>query len=74
METCATRETILQAIRDIPLLSPSAAQLLQLSAQDDYDIQEVIDIVKCDAALTARLLKIVNSVAYGLVQDRKSVV
>ncbi|MDD3801156.1 MAG: HDOD domain-containing protein [Desulfuromonas sp.] len=73
METCATRETILQAIRDIPLLSPSAAQLLQLSAQDDYDIQEVIDIVKCDAALTARLLKIVNSVAYGLVHQVTSV-
>ncbi|MCD6526673.1 MAG: HDOD domain-containing protein [Desulfuromonas sp.] len=66
MKQRATREEILKAIQNVPLLSPSASQLLQVTAREDHDIQDVIDIVKCDSALTARVLKIVNSVAYGL--------
>lgn len=66
MKQRATKEEILKAIQDVPLLSPSASQLLQVTAREDHDIQDVIDIVKCDSALTARVLKIVNSVAYGL--------
>lgn len=50
-------------------MSPSASQLLMVTAREDHDIQEVIDIVKCDSALTARVLKIVNSVAFGLAHE-----
>lgn len=69
MKQRASKEEIIAAIKEVPLLSPSASQLLQLSASSDHDISEVVDIVKCDAALTARVLKIVNSVAYGLVHE-----
>jgi len=69
MEQRASKEEIIAAIKEVPLLSPSASQLLQLSASSDHDMSEVVDIVKCDAALTARVLKIVNSVAYGLVHE-----
>ncbi len=69
MKQRASKEEILAAIREVPLLSPSASQLLQLTSSSDHELSEVIDIVKCDAALTARLLKIVNSVAYGLVHQ-----
>ncbi|MBW2185688.1 MAG: HDOD domain-containing protein [Deltaproteobacteria bacterium] len=69
MKQRASKEEIIAAIKEVPLLSPSASQLLQLSANSDHDISEVVDIVKCDAALTARVLKIVNSVAYGLVHE-----
>lgn len=69
MKQRASRDEIIAAIMEVPLLSPSASQLLQLSASNDHDISEVVDIVKCDAALTARVLKIVNSVAYGLVHE-----
>ncbi|MEA3465482.1 MAG: HDOD domain-containing protein [Thermodesulfobacteriota bacterium] len=69
MQQRASKEEIIEAIKDIPLLSPSASQLLQLSASTDHDISEIVDIVKIDAALTARVLKIVNSVAYGLVHE-----
>ncbi len=69
MKQRANKEEILAAIKEVPLLSPSASRLLQLSAQSDHDISEVIDIVKCDSALTARILKIVNSVSYGLIHE-----
>lgn len=69
MKQRASKEEIIAAIKEVPLLSPSASQLLQLSASSDHDISEVVDVVKCDAALTARVLKIVNSVAYGLVHE-----
>ncbi|MBN2644274.1 MAG: HDOD domain-containing protein [Desulfuromonadaceae bacterium] len=67
------REKVLMAIQEVPLLSPSATRLLELSSQSDYDIDEVIETVKFDAALTARLLKVVNSVAYGLVHEVTSI-
>jgi putative nucleotidyltransferase with HDIG domain len=58
------KESIKKAILDTPLLSPSTAQLLELIAQPDYELDEVIRIVKHDAPLTARLLKVVNSPVY----------
>jgi len=73
MEQRATRADILAAICEIPLLSPSASRLLQIASEEDYDINEIIDVVKCDSALTARLLKTVNSVAYGLVHQVTSI-
>ncbi|EAT15794.1 HDOD domain-containing protein [Desulfuromonas acetoxidans] len=69
MKQRAKKEEILKAIEDVPLLSPSASRLLQITSQEDHDIHEVIDIVKCDSSLTARVLKIVNSVAYGLAHE-----
>jgi HD-like signal output (HDOD) protein len=66
MKQRANKEEILAAIKQVPLLSPSASQLLQICAKADHELIEVIEIVKCDSALTARVLKIVNSVAYGL--------
>lgn len=73
MEQRATRADILAAIQEIPLLSPSASRLLRIASNEDYDISEIIEVVKCDSALTARLLKTVNSVAYGLVHQVTSI-
>lgn len=58
------KESIKKAILETPLLSPSTAQLLELIAQPDYELEDVIRIVKHDAPLTARLLKVVNSPVY----------
>ena len=57
-------ESIKKAILDTPLLSPSTAQLLELIAQPDYELDDIIRIVKHDAPLTARLLRVVNSPVY----------
>lgn len=68
-----TSAAILAAIKKIPLLSRSANQLLTITADPDYDFDAVIEVIRCDAALTARLLKTVNSAAFGLLQPIASI-
>ncbi len=62
---------MLDAIRNVidntPLLSPSAARLLQVNADPESGVDDIIAIVRHDAALTARVLRVVNSAAFGLV-------
>ena len=57
---------ISQIIKQIKLLSPSASNLLEITTKEDHNLNEVVDIIKNDANLTAKVLKIVNSAAYGL--------
>lgn len=57
---------ISRIIKEIKLLSPSASSLLEVTTREDHNLDEVVDIIKCDANLTAKVLKIVNSAAYGL--------
>ncbi|OHB25684.1 MAG: hypothetical protein A2X84_03375 [Desulfuromonadaceae bacterium GWC2_58_13] len=64
---------IARAIEAAPLLSPVASQLLQISAKADHELKDIIDLVKCDSILTARLLKVVNSAAMGLRHQISSV-
>jgi len=56
-------ERILAAVRKVPLISTSAAQLLQIANDSDHGLHDIITIVKHDAALTANILKVVNSAA-----------
>lgn len=63
------REKIQQVIKSVPLLSASATQLLQTTTDPDHDLVEIVKIVKTDATLTARVLKIVNSAAFGLINE-----
>ena len=67
MMTETIRNKILLAVQQAPMLSISASRLMQVTSQPDYDIREVIDVVQTDANLTARVLKVVNSAAFGLV-------
>lgn len=73
MTTSNRHAEIARAIQAAPLLSPIANQLLQVTAKADHEMKEVIDLVKCDSLLTARLLRVVNSAAMGLVHPISSV-
>lgn len=67
-------QTELQKIvKSVPMLSVSASRLLQITAHPDHDLVEVINLVKTDANLTARVLKVVNSAAFGLVNKITSI-
>ncbi len=55
------RNEILAAVRGVPLISTSAARLLELANRDDHNLLDIVNIVRCDAALTARILTAVNS-------------
>lgn len=63
------REELQKIVRSVPMLSPSASRLLQMSATPDHDLGDITNLVRNDANLTARVLKIVNSAAYGLLSQ-----
>ncbi len=63
------RQEILKVIQSVPLLSASASQLLQTTTDPDHDLIDIVQIVKTDATLTARVLKVVNSAAFGLINE-----
>lgn len=63
------QQEIQKVIKTVPLLSASANQLLQITTDPDHDLQAIVQIVKTDATLTARVLKVVNSAAFGLMNE-----
>jgi putative nucleotidyltransferase with HDIG domain len=66
-------DAIRKVIESTPLLSPSASRLLQVNSDPECSLEDVIAIVRFDAALTARVLRVVNSAAFGLVHPVESV-
>ena len=66
-------EEIYEAARNVPKLSPNTARLLQLVSGEDYDLQDVIDLVKYDSALTSRVIGVANSVALSGIKQISSI-
>jgi putative nucleotidyltransferase with HDIG domain len=62
-----------KVVSSVPMISASASRLLQITSQPDHEVIDVVNLVKTDANLTARVLKVVNSAAYGLVNQVTSV-
>jgi putative nucleotidyltransferase with HDIG domain len=71
--TQITHEELQKIVQTVPMLSASANRLLQLATQPDHDLIEIIKLVKTDANLTARVLKVVNSAAFSLVSRVTSI-
>jgi len=68
-----SQEELQKIVESVPMLSASANQLLQVAAQADHDLMDVINLVRNDANLTARVLKIVNSAAFGIINKITSI-
>ncbi len=62
-------EEIQKVIASVPLLSASANQLLQTTTDPEHDLMSIVQVVKTDSTLTARVLKVVNSAAFGLINE-----
>ncbi|GAB4165625.1 MAG: HDOD domain-containing protein [Geothermobacteraceae bacterium] len=60
------REQVRKAIARAPVLSIHAQRLLQVCADSDHEIEDIIEVIRCDSTLTARVLRVVNSSVYGL--------
>ncbi|NOY13197.1 MAG: HDOD domain-containing protein [Deltaproteobacteria bacterium] len=73
MGTKICKENLQQIIKSVPMLSASASRLLQLTSNSDHQLLDVVNLVKTDANLTARVLKIVNSAAFGLINEITSI-
>ena len=78
MENTEGREMTIQAeilakVQEIPPLSTSAAELVRLMGNTDHDFQKTVHIVECDAGLTARVLRVVNSASFALMEPTTSI-
>ncbi len=74
MMTQRISQTELQTIvKSVPMLSASANRLLALTAREDHELIDIINLVKTDANLTARVLRVVNSAAFGLINNITSI-
>jgi putative nucleotidyltransferase with HDIG domain len=67
------RDRIRKAVNEAPLLSGNASRLMQIMVDPDHELVDVVALVKLDSVLTARLLRIVNSPVFGMLQAVSSV-
>ena len=58
-------QDILEAIENAPMFPVSLTRLSELIEKPDTDLAEVIDALETDATLTANILRMANSPAYG---------
>lgn len=66
-------ELILRQLDTLPTLPAIAAQLLQLTADDQTHAKQVVDLVSADPALTARLISLCRAADKGVSDDVISV-
>ncbi len=59
-------EKIVDHVRSIPPLSQSAMRIMKIMRQAEYSLIDISHVVEFDAALTANVLKVVNSPSFGL--------
>ena len=61
----AIPETVLNRVRSLRPLSATALQLLRITSDTNYKIDDVVRLVETDAVLTANILRVVNSAAFA---------
>jgi putative nucleotidyltransferase with HDIG domain len=54
-------------------LSSTALQIMRACQDQDLDVQDLIQMVECDAAISARVLSMVNSSMYGYSREIASI-
>jgi len=58
--------TLVQGVGQLPVIPDQADRLLRVASQGDTDISELLVIVESDSVLSAMVLRLVNSAAFGL--------
>jgi len=64
----STLDEIVKKAKSIPPLSQTAQNIISLMSDPEHDVQKVAQILQCDAAMTARILTVVNSAAFSLAE------
>ncbi|MFW5652544.1 MAG: HDOD domain-containing protein, partial [Planctomycetota bacterium] len=59
-------ELILHQLHALPTLSPIATRLLQLTADDESDVRDVVQVIESDPALTAKVLSLLRRANRGV--------
>lgn len=58
------RETLLHVVKTMPSGPQVLSRLRQISLDPNVDLDDVTALLKCDAALTARIIRVANSPVY----------
>lgn len=58
-------ETLVEKVEDLSVPAPSVVKLLGLLNREEIDNQAVVDVVRADAVLSAKLLALTNSAYFG---------
>src|SRR5688572_7926722 len=58
-------ETLVDKVEDLSVPAPSVVKLLSLLNLDDIDNQAVVEVVRTDTVLSAKLLALANSAFFG---------
>ncbi|MDK9718480.1 MAG: HDOD domain-containing protein [Trichlorobacter sp.] len=69
----ATAQTIMKTFKVLPTVPAAASRAIQLLNESDVDMGEVADILLSDQVMAARVIRIVNSPLYKLLQEIDSV-
>lgn len=63
-----TPNDIISKVKNLPPVSQAALRLVNLLEQDAISNDEVVQVIRCDNVLTAKLLRACNSPYFGLAQ------
>lgn len=69
----ATAQAIMKTFKVLPTVPAAASRAIQLLNESDVDMGEVADILLSDQVMAARVIRIVNSPLYKLLQEIDSV-
>lgn len=67
------QQQLLNFVDHMPAFRASVQRLLQLSADLNADNREIVQVIEADPLMTAKVLKVINSPFYGLVNKISSV-
>ena len=66
-------QQLVDRVKNLPLVSQAALKLVNLLDQPEADNDEIVNAIKCDSILTAKLLRACNSPYFGLDEPVASV-
>jgi putative nucleotidyltransferase with HDIG domain len=66
-------DSILKSIDKIPAFPATIQKVIELLHDDDYAVNDVVNVIKYDQAVTANILKISNSAYFGVRQKIRTI-
>ncbi|MBF0563781.1 MAG: HDOD domain-containing protein [Nitrospirae bacterium] len=69
----ATQSKILSYIEKIPALSPTISKIINITGNDKSSAADLVQAIKLDPVLTARVLNLINSAYFGMPQKVTSI-
>lgn len=64
---------ILKSIDTIPAFPATIQKVIELLRDEDYAVNDLVNVIKYDQAVTANILKISNSAYFGVRQKIKTI-